>query len=80
MKYLILLTTLTLAGCGASLPKTVNIPIAVSCVAQVPTKPELQYAPGTYTDVFSIVRDLKGDRILMEAYENELEAVIKGCK
>lgn len=76
MKYLLL--CFLLVGCSSS-PK-ITVPIAVSCVSTIPQAPALKYAPGTYTDVFSIVRDLKGDRELMLGYQGELEAVIQGCK
>ena len=78
MKYL--LPIILLSGCAAQAPKQVEIPVAISCVTNEPVAPILAYAPGSYTQVFPIVRDLKGDRELMTAYEGELLAVVKGCK
>ena len=78
MKYLLII--FALSGCATNMPKQVEVPIAISCVSTEPTKPALAYAPGTYTEVFPIIRDLKGDRELMLGYQGELEAIVKGCK
>ncbi len=78
------LSALLLTACASTndvkVPQTVDIPTPVSCVTTAPTKPDLHYAPGSYTEVFSVVRDLKGDREVMLGYEGELEAVVEGCK
>ena len=76
---LVILLVIVLTACSTT-QGTVNIPVAVSCVSSVPVSPNLSYAPGTYAEVFPMVRDLKGDRELMLGYQGELEAVIKGCK
>ena len=88
MKYLkdVLLATCVailiwiLCGCS-TVPETpeVQVPVAVPCSALTPAVPALKYNPGSYADVFSLVRDLKGDTELHLGYEAELLAALLSC-
>jgi len=79
-KVLAIVLAIALAGC-ASAPKqeAVNIPVAVPCNVDTPVKPSYHFSP-PYTSVFDGTRDLLGDRVLSNAYEQELEAALKSCK
>ena len=69
----------SLTGC-ATAPSIVKVPVSMPCVTPNPDKPTLVYRPGTYSSTFEIVRDLKGDREQMTAYEIHLEAALASCK
>ena len=71
-------------GCASTPPCDpieVKIPVPVSCVTDVPLKPESQMAQlaDTATD-FEKIQALTIDFVTQKQYVNELEAVIKGCR
>ena len=81
MKYLAIL--LVLAGCSSlpKVPEKVLVPVSVSCIKQMPTKP--QFATNDYLKSLSnpdYVIEITGQYILQQGYINELEAVLSGCK
>jgi hypothetical protein len=74
-----LLLTLGLAsGCATQQP-VVDIPVSQRCKVEVPAESVLHYNPGTYEDVFSIVRDLKGDWLVLTSDNEVLRAALIGC-
>lgn len=84
MKYVIL-TLVLLAGCGTAPPATqlVNVPTYVSCVnpAEVPARPVYEFGSVRMQDtaggrVLALARDWPVGR----KYEEQLEAVIAGCR
>lgn len=79
MKYLLGILLITISGC-ATQDRIVKVPVAISCVKDIPIAPNYVYTPGKYKEVFPIIRDLKVDRELMIGYQTELNAVIEGCK
>jgi hypothetical protein len=63
------------------MPKTaevIKIPVGIKCSASVPVAPELKYSP-PYTELFKLVQDLKGDRLVMLAYEGQLKSALESC-
>lgn len=78
MKYLLL--SLLLVGCASPIPKVLDIPISEPCKTAEPDVPVMKYNPGTYTSVFEVVRDLKGDLLTSAAYQIELLGALKSCK
>jgi len=79
MKWMLILL---LAGCASAppAPLRVEVPVMISCVGEVPTRPVYEFsalAP-TATDgdiVLALARDWPRGR----AYELKLEAAIAGC-
>lgn len=77
-------TLLLLVGCASTvdIPREVSVPVPVPCV-----KPELlPERPGFMTDGDILAYDsyrrtwaLWMDRALRQAYEAQLEAIVKGC-
>ena len=81
MCVVILLSSFSLFGCAsAPVKEVINVPVPVFCKVNDPQKPALKYSPGTYNQLFPLVRDLKGDREQMIAYQLQLEAALKACK
>lgn len=83
ISYVMCVSTFLLlfSGCAsAPVKEVINVPVPVFCKTPSPDKPALRYSPGSYTQVFPLVRDLKGDREAMIAYQLELEAALKSCK
>lgn len=76
---LVVLLSVLLVGCATSMPETVQVPIPVPCKIQEPEQPQLKFSP-PYDNVFDAVRDLLGDRVLMEAYQNELRIALSACR
>ena len=79
-KHLIAVLLLVLSGCATKAPEVVKVPVNVPCTAPEPSAPALSYAPGTYTQVFPMVKDLKADRELLLGYSGELLASLRACK
>ena len=81
MKYQIsLLTIILLSGCASTMPETVNVPIPVPCIDQMPQRPAL----ATDADLLKLVDTdfivaLGIDRQQRVKYIGELEAVLQGC-
>lgn len=73
---------LLLPGCSVFKPaQIVEVPVAVSCVAEVPAAPSLVTdaelkAMSDYQFTLALWRD----RLLRAGYIGELEAVVEGCK
>lgn len=71
-----------LVGCGIvpPAPQIVNVPVYISCVTEVPLKPEYEFGKMSLTDsegnkVLALARNWPRGR----AYEGKLEAVVAGC-
>lgn len=86
MKILSICSILTLllnSGCVSNEVKpigSVEIPIAVSCVKQVPDKPKSCYDSLVYgATMFEKVKCLLLDRDKSRGYEWQLEAVVDAC-
>jgi len=81
VKYQIsLLTIILLSGCASTMPETVNVPIPVPCIDQMPQRPAL----ATDADLLKLVDTdfivaLGIDRQQRVKYIGELEAVLQGC-
>jgi hypothetical protein len=78
--FLILLTAIF--GCATvEPPLVVKIPVVVSCVKDVPEKPEYETAKlSRKSPAGEKVVKLSRDWSLSRIYEGELEAVIEGCR
>jgi hypothetical protein len=83
--FLLLLTTLALAGCASTAPviTEVKVPVSVPCVKpeQVPQRPlyETPYLTDAATDgnkVLALARDWARSR----GYEGKLEAIVAECR
>lgn len=75
-----LFLVLLLAGCQATMPKTVEIPVAVPCDVLLPAKPvwateSLRPDAG----IFEQVKALLAERRQREGYEVLLEAAATSC-
>lgn len=74
----LVLVVLIGTGC-ATRPEAVQVPIAVPCKVEEPQQPTYRFTP-PYDDVFSVTRDLLGDREVSLGYEEELRAALRACK
>jgi hypothetical protein len=72
-----------LVGCTSAptIPETVNIPVRVSCIDQLPEKPKL------HTDAeikampdYEAIMTLLADRVEDAIYRGQMEAVMEGCR
>lgn len=71
------------AGCASDMPRVperVNVPTPVPCVSELPKRPRLR----TQTELFVMDRFTRtlavwSDRLALDAYTRELEAVLAGC-
>ena len=82
MKSLLLLV-ITLTGCASAptVVQTVEIPVLIPCIKQLPARPtyeldQLTLAASDGEKILALARDWPRGR----KYEGELEAVIEGCK
>lgn len=88
MRFFILGICLLLAGCFAgnptkppAIPLTVTMPVAVSCIEQLPERPKLHTDTELKAmDDYTLAVTLLVDRIRREIYESQLEAALEGCK
>jgi PBP1b-binding outer membrane lipoprotein LpoB len=86
MKYIIILLAalFILTSCASTQPcepVIVNKAVAVSCVNEVPKKPEL--ASITLPDNATLAEQIQAisiDALLLLQYSNEQAAVIEGCR
>lgn len=75
---------LTLSGCGSAPPKpetvTVEVPVAVNCVAAMPARPfyETEQLGPAATDL-QFGDALAVDWVLSRGYEKKLEAAVMAC-
>lgn len=77
MKYLSLLLLVT--GCATTPAiQRVEIPISISCVKEIPSKPSLPMVPEK--GIFDQAKTLIARDKLRELYENELLVIIKACQ
>jgi hypothetical protein len=59
----------------------VEIPISVPCKAETPILPEFNFDKLTEEDtIFDKVKAILADRVLRDAYEEELRIALKSCK
>ena len=86
-KLVILATVLALGGCGATAPviqtviQKVEVPIAVPCKAEEPSKPDFNFDKLKEEDnIFDKSKAVLADRKLHQSYETELGAALKSCK
>ena len=86
-KLLIAVVGLFLAGCATDTPPGINtviqrveVPIAVPCKAEVPTKPDFNFDKLTpEQNVFDKTKAALADRKLHLGYETELLAALNSC-
>ena len=86
-KIAFLLITVVITGCATvpteteCTPVEVMVPVTISCVTEIPTRPEMMTAniSDSATD-FAKIQALTVDFISQKQYINQLEAVIAGCK
>jgi hypothetical protein len=78
MKYLLIV--LALAGCTdfPSKVDTVYVPTYVPCVTHIAVKPDLSFEQEV-RDIYYQVKALLADRLKMQEYEADLEAIVAGC-
>jgi hypothetical protein len=89
MKYalLVAVVALSLAGCATTekpvittVIQKVEIPIAVPCKVEIPTKPEFNFDKLTeQQDIFEKVKAMLADLKLHMGYEEELNAALSSC-
>lgn len=80
MKVLILVCAL-LPGCATFGPKTVEIPVAVSCVDEIPARPALvSDAELKVMNDYQLPLALHRDRKQREGYMRKAEALLLACK
>ena len=87
--YVSALAAVALTGCGGFgftaptrvLGESVSVPIAVPCIVEVPSRPELlaDAAWASSADEFVKVRALMADRAILKAHVGTLEAVLLAC-
>ena len=69
-----------LTGCGATMPKVVNVPTPVACVSEKPVRPNLPtQAQLDAANGYQWALMMEQHRILATGYIGELEAVIEAC-
>jgi hypothetical protein len=78
-RILLLAVCLALAGCGATMPKSANIPVPVYCKVEIPVEPVWIQLPDE-DEVFAAVRALLAERRQRIAYTNLLLAALRGCQ
>lgn len=86
-KLLVLIVTLVLAGCATDNPPGINtviqkveVPIAVPCKVEIPTKPTFNFDKLTpEQDIFDKTKATLADRKLQLGYETELLAALNSC-
>jgi hypothetical protein len=84
-----LLAALVLAGCGTPqseiipTPITIEKPVSVSCIKEMPIKPEFpdtDAALKSANGIFGRAKMLVAGRLLRIAYEAKMEAALAACK
>ena len=82
---LILILVLMLSACASNpvistVVQKVEVPVAIPCKAQVPTKPEFSFdSLSEDKDIFEKIKALLADRKLHLGYETELSAALDSC-
>lgn len=87
-KLIILAIASLLGGCATTTPPGINtiiqkveIPIAVICKAEIPTRPDFNFDKlSPDQDIFDKSKAALADRRLYSGYETELLAALKSCK
>lgn len=81
MKYILLLLVLT--GCSSfpKVPEKVLVPVSVSCVKELPTRP--QFLTHDYLKSLSnpdFVTQITAEYLEKDKYINQLEALLLACR
>ena len=80
MKAVFLVVVLLLAGCAATVPERVLVPIPVLCVAVIPDEPEWATdALPVAAPLWDLVRALLAERQQRIGYEEQLRAALEAC-
>lgn len=79
LNAVILATTLCLAGCFETMPKTQYVPLPEECKQEIPTQSIDMYAP-PYDDIYVATQHLLGDREKDKAYIDKIVTRLKSCK
>lgn len=76
----VILLALLMTACSAFPTKvdTVYVPVYTPCVTHIAVKPQLTFVDEA-RDIYFQVKALLVDRIAMQKYEADLEAVVEGC-
>jgi hypothetical protein len=83
LTVLTVLAVLALTGCATALqiPKTTQVPIAVSCINERIERPAfVTDAQLAAVDDYALVLELRADQLKRKGYEVKLEAQIAGCQ
>ena len=72
------------AGCTATLPEVVRVPIAVPCVKELPAKPETM-TPASLTalaqvDQYGATLQVFVDWLALKSYAEKANALLKACQ
>jgi hypothetical protein len=73
-----LILCLLLTGC-ATKPETVQIPVTVGCVGEVPARPVNTFGAGPYPGDKAAAQAALIDSSAWEGYATKLEVIIAGC-
>ena len=76
-----LVGALALAGCAATAPQKVEVPVPIPCHVKVPDRPVWAtdtLPPGA--GLYDKVKALLAERLQRISYETELEAAAKSCQ
>lgn len=81
MRALILCAAL-LSGCATTrpAPETVQVPVAVGCLGDVPARPMNRYGAGPYPGDKAAAQLALQDSAAWEVYSTGLEAAMAGCR
>lgn len=90
MRYLVIMTLLliayaVLAGCAAQEPvtvyKTVQVPVAVSCISKLPERPPLKNNDELRAlDSGAFVIEIAAERLDLLTYADLMDAAVTPCK
>jgi hypothetical protein len=83
MKLALALVLVACSGCSLTptMPTRIEIPVAVSCVKELPAKPALRTAAElSAMDEFKLPIALYEDRLARMQYQALLEAALEACR
>lgn len=75
----IIIIAIALSGCATTI-KTVEVPVPVKCLGQVPERPIQNFGIGKYPGPTVAAKQAISDLFLMRNYAESLEAAIEPCK
>jgi hypothetical protein len=78
----LILCSLLLTGCATTrpTPETIQVPVAVGCLGDLPARPANRYGVGAYPGDKAAAQIALQDSAAWEVYSTGLEAATAGCR